>query len=160
MEACEQYPIYTEEKLVETASLYHNLILEEFIELTEAAMNYNYIEQFDAFLDLVWVAEGLVIALKLPYKEYILKGKRRPFYELMEIFISGDVGVTPQLIEAAIDLAYNLGMPFADGYKEVARSNMSKVMPDGKVHKRADGKVLKPDTFSEPDLRQFFPAKS
>jgi predicted HAD superfamily Cof-like phosphohydrolase len=36
---------------------------------------------------------------------------------------------------------------------EVHRSNMSKVWPDGTVHHReSDGKVLKPPTYSPPDL--------
>jgi len=37
-------------------------------------------------------------------------------------------------------------------FTEVHSSNMTKVMDDGKVHKRSDGKILKPDTFREPDL--------
>lgn len=35
---------------------------------------------------------------------------------------------------------------------EVHRSNMSKVWPDGTVHRRADGKVMKPETYSPPNL--------
>ena len=41
-------------------------------------------------------------------------------------------------------------------FDEVARSNMSKVdKGTGKLLKRADGKVLKPDTYSPPDLTPF-----
>lgn len=35
---------------------------------------------------------------------------------------------------------------------EVLRSNLAKVGPDGKVVKREDGKVLKPDGWTAPDL--------
>ena len=35
---------------------------------------------------------------------------------------------------------------------EVHRSNMSKLMPDGSVKRREDGKVLKGPNFSEPKL--------
>lgn len=36
--------------------------------------------------------------------------------------------------------------------EEVHRSNLSKIHPDGTVKKRADGKVLKPDTYSPADM--------
>jgi predicted HAD superfamily Cof-like phosphohydrolase len=38
-------------------------------------------------------------------------------------------------------------------FDEVHRSNMSKMGPDGKPVFRKDGKVLKPETYSEPKLR-------
>ena len=37
-------------------------------------------------------------------------------------------------------------------YLEVHRSNLSKVWPDGTIHKRDDGKVLKPETYSPANL--------
>ena len=38
-------------------------------------------------------------------------------------------------------------------FNEVHASNMSKVTLEGKVIKRADGKVLKPETYFKPDLK-------
>jgi len=42
------------------------------------------------------------------------------------------------------------------GWHEVMRSNISKCVPDGQggftTIKREDGKILKPDTYSPPDL--------
>lgn len=38
-------------------------------------------------------------------------------------------------------------------FDEVHRSNMSKMGPDGKPIFREDGKILKPETYSEPKLR-------
>lgn len=42
------------------------------------------------------------------------------------------------------------------GWREVMRSNMSKCVPDGAggmtVIKREDGKILKPESYSPPDL--------
>lgn len=35
---------------------------------------------------------------------------------------------------------------------EIHRSNMTKVWPDGNVYYRDDGKVLKPETFEDPDI--------
>ncbi len=45
------------------------------------------------------------------------------------------------------------GWPMERLWAEVIRSNMSKVDPDtGKVTRREDGKILKPEWFSPPDL--------
>lgn len=41
------------------------------------------------------------------------------------------------------------GKPIA---AEVHRSNMSKVNPDGSVERRGDGKIIKPETYSPPDI--------
>lgn len=38
------------------------------------------------------------------------------------------------------------------GFKEVHRSNMTKVCEDGTILRREDGKILKPKTFEEPQL--------
>lgn len=38
-------------------------------------------------------------------------------------------------------------------FDEIHRSNMSKVGPDGKAVFREDGKILKPETYSEPKLQ-------
>ncbi len=60
------------------------------------------------------------------------------------------------LIWVLIGYAHTRGYNLEGAWNEVARSNMSKIDPaSGKVLKRADGKVLKPDTFSPPDLQPF-----
>jgi predicted HAD superfamily Cof-like phosphohydrolase len=46
-----------------------------------------------------------------------------------------------------------LGIPIQKVWDEVARSNFSK-MKDGVLVKREDGKVLKPDTYSPPNIKQ------
>ncbi|MGV9668677.1 hypothetical protein [Nocardia niigatensis] len=35
---------------------------------------------------------------------------------------------------------------------EVTRSNLAKILPDGTVQKRSDGKVLKPEGWTPPDI--------
>lgn len=51
---------------------------------------------------------------------------------------------------------HSLGVDAEGAWNEVMRSNMSKVDPTtGKVIKREDGKILKPDTYSAPELRPF-----
>ena len=42
-----------------------------------------------------------------------------------------------------------------EAFKEVHRSNMTKVCKDGTVLRREDGKIIKPDTFEEPNLEKF-----
>ena len=41
-------------------------------------------------------------------------------------------------------------------WEEVMRTNFAKIDPDtGKVRKREDGKVLKPDNWKAPELAKF-----
>lgn len=50
--------------------------------------------------------------------------------------------------------AYGLGDKLQAAFNEVHRSNMTKVMPDGKVMRREDGKIIKPDTYEPPNLQK------
>ncbi|CAI8223219.1 MAG: nucleoside triphosphate pyrophosphohydrolase family protein [Candidatus Thermoplasmatota archaeon] len=68
-----------------------------------------------------------------------------------------------EILDALGDIAYilagsvlNHGLQHVidDAFKEIHRSNMAKLV-DGKVLKRADGKVAKPDDWTPPDLKQF-----
>lgn len=52
---------------------------------------------------------------------------------------------------AAVDAGYDLDA----AVDEIHRSNMAKVMPDGTVRRRSDGKILKPDGWTPPDLSRF-----
>jgi len=48
------------------------------------------------------------------------------------------------------------GFNVDDAWAEVARSNLCKIDPvTGKVNKREDGKVLKPEGWTPPQLEQF-----
>lgn len=74
-----------------------------------------------------------------------------------------DASIRVEELDACMDLIWViLGYCHARGFNvdgawnEVARSNMSKIDPEtGKVKKREDGKVLKPATFSPPNLEPF-----
>ena len=48
---------------------------------------------------------------------------------------------------------HEFGIPFDEVFYLVHRSNMSKLGPDGKALKRADGKILKGPHYQPPNLR-------
>ena len=57
------------------------------------------------------------------------------------------------VIYVAVGAALEFGIPLDRVWAEVHRSNMAKVDPQtGKVIKRADGKVLKPEGWTPPDI--------
>lgn len=85
------------------------------------------------------------------------------YYELVEEELGElrEATLPEDFLDAIIDsmwvlagLGYALGYDVAGAWAEVQRSNESKLV-DGKLLKREDGKVLKPDTFSPPNLSPF-----
>lgn len=50
-------------------------------------------------------------------------------------------------------LEHTFNLPQQEIWDEVARSNLAKISPNGKVLKREDGKVLKPDGWTPPDIK-------
>ena len=56
------------------------------------------------------------------------------------------------LIWVAIGLASTIGIPFDQVWNEVKRSNDSKTVNGTLMKNPETGKVMKPPTFSEPDL--------
>lgn len=60
------------------------------------------------------------------------------------------------ILVVTLGALHSLGVDAEAAWNEVIRSNMSKIDPEsGRVIKRADGKVLKPETFSPPELTKF-----
>jgi len=60
------------------------------------------------------------------------------------------------LLYVVYGAALEWGIPADDVLAEVHRSNMTKVWPDGTVHYREDGRVLKPPTYSPADIAGVF----
>ncbi|SAK98537.1 Phosphoribosyl-ATP pyrophosphohydrolase [Caballeronia pedi] len=57
------------------------------------------------------------------------------------------------VIVTATGAGISAALPLAEGWKEVFRSNMAKVDPEtGAVRRRDDGKVLKPEGWTPPNL--------
>lgn len=64
------------------------------------------------------------------------------------------------MLVVTIGALHSLGADAEGAWNEVIRSNMSKVDPaTGKLLKRPDGKVLKPETYSPPQLETFVLAR-
>jgi predicted HAD superfamily Cof-like phosphohydrolase len=80
------------------------------------------------------------------------------FEELNEAFRNNDL---VEIADACADLKWvieglehTLELPQQEIWNEVARSNLSKISSSGKVLKREDGKVMKPDSWSPPDIKK------
>ena len=100
--ACDQEPSEA------NYNMYLNLIDEEFMELQEAVMQQDRVEQLDALIDILVVTMGAIRAG---------------------------------------------GFDGEGAWKEVMDTNFAKIDPDtGKVRKREDGKVLKPEGWKPPQL--------
>ena len=77
------------------------------------------------------------------------------FCELQEAYMEQDVvevaDALADLVWVIMGMASTLGMDFNEIWEEVKRSNMTK-FPNGIALRDKTGKILKPSTFSEPDL--------
>ena len=83
--------------------------------------------------------------------------------EVEEYAEAARAGDLVEVIDALADIGYilagtilNHGMQniYDDAFDEVHRSNMAKLV-DGKVLRREDGKVMKPQGWTAPQLAQF-----
>src|SRR5210317_2221699 len=80
--------------------------------------------------------------------------------ELNELFDACEKKDIVEVADALTDILYvtygaghAFGIDLDKCFKEVQRSNMSKLGEDGKPIYRDDGKVLKGSNYSEPDLK-------
>jgi predicted HAD superfamily Cof-like phosphohydrolase len=85
---------------------------------------------------------------------------REEFEELMEGLDNKDI---VEIADACADLKWvieglehTLNIPQQEVWDEVARSNLQKIGQDGKVQKREDGKVMKPEGWTPPDIESIF----
>ena len=79
------------------------------------------------------------------------------FRELCDGFLRRHIG---DIADGGADLVWvvkglftTLGINFDQVWEEIRASNMSKVV-EGKVIRREDGKILKPDTYFKPDIEK------
>jgi predicted HAD superfamily Cof-like phosphohydrolase len=61
------------------------------------------------------------------------------------------------IVVVTIGAMHSLGTDPEGGWDEVMKTNFAKIDPEtGKVRKRDDGKILKPEGWVAPDLTKFF----
>ena len=80
------------------------------------------------------------------------------FRELCDGFLRRHIG---DVADGGADLVWvvkglfaTLGINFDAVWEEVRASNMSKVSESGKIKKRVDGKILKPESYFKPDIEK------
>jgi predicted HAD superfamily Cof-like phosphohydrolase len=66
--------------------------------------------------------------------------------------VVGIADALADIVYVAYGAAVTYGIDLDAVIREVHRSNMSKLGPTGKPVRRADGKILKPSTYSAPDV--------
>jgi predicted HAD superfamily Cof-like phosphohydrolase len=79
------------------------------------------------------------------------------YEETLAAYKAGDVveladGLA-DMVWVIMGMASSLDIEFEDVWEEVRRSNMSKFVDGVAIRNPDTGKIMKPDTFSEPDLK-------
>ena len=81
---------------------------------------------------------------------------KEEYEELMEALSERDLAhiakEAADVIVVVLGTMAEYGIPFDEVWDAVHKSNMAKVGEDGKVARREDGKVLKPDGWEPPDI--------
>ena len=68
----------------------------------------------------------------------------------------GDLDALIDILVVTIGALHSIGADVEGAWKEVIGNNATKINPrTGKVNKREDGKVLKPEGWEPPNLEQF-----
>jgi len=78
------------------------------------------------------------------YTEYVVAELNNDLIEIADALAD--------IIYIACGTAVSYGIPLDDVFAEVHRSNMAKLV-DGKVIRRADGKVQKPESWTPPNIK-------
>ena len=87
--------------------------------------------------------------------------------EVQELQDAVDSGDSVEVLDALIDILVvtigagnSIGANMEGAWEEVMFTNFAKIDPEtGKVRKREDGKVLKPEGWKPPELSGFLPNK-
>lgn len=157
--------------------LRQTLLAEELEEFCNADAVNDRIEMADALADLCYIIAGTVViygigpnyvhdTFESPYDCYL---PRTPSNANGMAALLGDCFIDYKMAETSdhvsrIDfslmnmittifgVAWRLNIPLNAVFAEVHRANMAKIMPDGTVLRRADGKILKSSEWRPPDI--------
>jgi len=152
------------------------LLQEEVNEFCSAHANDDLVEMADALADIAYIIAGTVVSYGIgprgegPYEspyDAFLPNKHEHLNQVPLTNILQDSFIDYTMAERSdnlswIDLtlmnmltgvfgvAWRLNIPINAVFAEVHRSNMSKLMPDGSVLRREDGKIMKSSNWSAP----------
>ena len=150
-----------------------SLIDEELDEYCTAFRLNDRVEMADALADLLFVLAGTAVAYGVAPDEPISSPSeglpplpaatacyadflRDDFAAYMRAEGDNDLeGITTAIFHMMVEIfgiARQSSIPINAVFAEVVRSNLSKLMPDGSVLRRADGKILKGPLYSPPDI--------
>ena len=112
------------------------------------------------FLDqynFMWACDQTVHKQDLAQYQLYCNLIREEFDELCESDnIVDDLDALVDILVVTIGAIHSLGANAEGAWNEVMRTNFAKIDPEtGKVRKREDGKVLKPEGWTPPDLEPF-----
>lgn len=111
------------------------LVAEEFFELLEGAVGMGGQNAAD------------IVGARNTVRSLLGKWRQENDYNLVET-----ADALTDLMVVIVGMALEMGIPLDHTWVEVHRSNMAKVQPDGTVKRREDGKVLKPEGWTKPDI--------
>jgi hypothetical protein len=141
----------------ETLKLRQELLDEEMEELLNAGDD---VDILDALVDIVYIILGTITELGFEdidqdqeldmdifylYSQIKEVSSRETLYDYLSMMVYSAILIAKE----------ELGADFFGAFKEVHRSNMSKLGEDGTPVLREDGKVLKGPNYSPPNLKQF-----
>lgn len=133
--------------------MYSTLVQEEVQELEDAP---NVVEELDALIDIMVVSFGLILSRDPQETSWELVDSDATYEEVLDLIINGDHDPVI-LIKRCILAIKRLDIEVFSAWCEVMDTNMAKIDPNtGKVRKREDGKILKPEGWKPPNLARFF----
>lgn len=152
------------------------LLTEELREFDVAHAANDRVEMADALADICYIIAGTVVAygvgpqsqdlFESPYDQYLPRdetydgGMAQALNECFVYYETAEQNDDLVLIDLSLmtfitsvfGVAWRLNIPINAVFAEVHKSNMSKLMPDGSVLRRKDGKILKGPDYLPPDI--------
>ena len=123
-----------------------NIFYEELEEFVEAenfkSEKKRKLERLDAICDMFYVATGNLLENSTSIEQAKAKWTKGGIWE------TDTAEKMRKRTEFDVNTVY-------EAFKEVHRSNMTKICKDGTVLRREDGKIIKPDSFENPNLEKF-----
>lgn len=160
----------------------HSLVVEELTETRDALKEKKFDEFVDGLIDTLYVAVGTNVTYGIETIEprygmpshapafpsdtgrHVIDGLMKSLIDISKITLDPECHPTPELaiiklcmnkvIGDCLHTLYICGVDAMPVFAEVHLANMRKLGPDGLPIKREDGKVLKPEGWTPPDIQR------